>query len=113
MKQRVPTRWLRKLSATFIAIGIVGLISWSALLHQYYAALPRTPDAATGHIYALNYHGIAIYETRPEKLKADILIGASLVFEVAGILVGLFEEKHWRRNSGKGIPRMPRSWRPK
>ena len=104
---------IRKIARIVAISGLMGgLCSWAIWL-RYFDTLPRQPDPISARIYARNMHGITIYQTKAEDLFLSIWSGVSYTLMASGVLVGLFEERHWRRSTGYNIPPMPKDWHPK
>jgi hypothetical protein len=55
-----------------ITLCTVGLLasSWTyQIWDQYYDELPRTANPATGNVYPLNFHGVALYQTLSQQQR--------------------------------------------
>jgi hypothetical protein len=66
----VPTKD-RLLWLAAVAVCSVGLLGWFwgyyEIWIQYSQHLPRSPNPASGNLYALNIHGIVVYQTLKQR----------------------------------------------
>ena len=90
---------------TTVALAVAALLSLLWYVHiwaVYYDTLPRSPDKVTGRVYPDNFHGIAVYETREERLRLHAVgyLSEALVFLV--VSVGLLNEWRARRARARG-----------
>jgi hypothetical protein len=90
-------------NALFVA-GFLGLL-WGMATSNAYLSLPRSPNPATGNIYPLNDHGIAVYQTLTERSHLDNVGHGAWGIIIFGAVLGLIDqwredEKIRKRNSG-------------
>lgn len=112
MIQSGNKRKFRRVAGLLVLFGLIGCLTGFFILYQYLHTLPRIPDQITGRIYERDFHGIAVYQTKSEQLRVNILLGVSLIVTVSGIVLAILEEKYWRQEDGHNIPPMPRGWHP-
>lgn len=91
--------WISNKSRRVIEVGLLGIalishFGYVQMWDRYFDTLPHSPSQATGRIYADNFHGVALYETREERIRLHLLDYTSegLFFLVIAV-AGLFE---WR-----------------
>jgi hypothetical protein len=92
-----------------LAVWLYTAVIWN----RYFETLPRVPNPVTERIYPRNIHGIVVFQTHAEKVRLDMMSCVSLAVLTLGIVIGILEERHWKRTAGKNIPPMPKGWQPR
>lgn len=108
-----PRRMWRAVSILLMGPALAVWLYTGVIWNRYLDTLPRSPEPAIGRIYPLNIHGIVVFQTHAEKLRLDLTSNISFGALALGGLIGLLEERHWRRTGGRNIPKMPKGWQPK
>src|SRR5207249_3115959 len=80
--------------------GLIGFVGSGAVWYVYYDTLPRSPQPATGRIYALNMHGVALYATSTERRRLDMLENISFIIGVIGGVAATLMNPGYRRRMG-------------
>jgi hypothetical protein len=79
-----------------IAVGLTGLagVLWAASLwFDAQRTLPRHPDPQAGRIYALNVHGIVVYQTHAERKHLDtIQYSAIALFGASALMAAIYQK---------------------
>jgi hypothetical protein len=94
MRIRGATVWKTVMVALIFA-GISTFLWGVCLWCVYFDTLPRSPDKVAGRIYAGNFHGVILYETRQERFRLHALENASEALIVTILLLKVIEE-NWR-----------------
>ena len=80
-------RALKVASGTMWFAAVTLWLSAMSLYERYFYILPRHRDAASGHTFAFNYHGIVIYLTHAQQsLQLLLMISAGTCVVVAACL---------------------------
>jgi hypothetical protein len=66
-----PERLLWFIGAALCVAGFLGWIWAYVIWDQYLHYLPRSPNPTTGSIYALNIHGIVVYQTLKQQSRRE------------------------------------------
>lgn len=98
-------RWARRVAILMAFLGCAGLVWSTNVWLRYQRTLPRSADAASGRVYAVNVQNIVVYQTRGER---DWLIGIEyapfVLIGVSGLIgVMLFIR---RKRGGRARPVM-------
>ena len=89
-----PKRFWETLAFLLMASSlIVWVLGYGGLQETYFDKLPRQPNAATGHVYPYNYHGIVLYETRDEQRRLEFMEYAAGFLSAAGVFIAIFKLK--------------------
>lgn len=94
----------RAVAITLLVLGLGGQVWNQKTWDDYFNSLPRSPDPKTGHIYPDNFHGIAVYETREERIRLYAVEYPSFALSVVGIILGLFVERRSRAQMKYRLP---------
>lgn len=101
----------RKVVLLVLLAGFAVTFVWYLYLwHAYYKMLPHLPDRAAGRVYADNFHGVVLYETRRQYVRLHTLEHAGEVLVLLIIVVGgLLDPNHlrkigWRKNEKPADP---------
>lgn len=86
---------LALVSAFAVTFGCY-LYLWSA----YYKTLPRSPDKATGSVYADNFHGFVLYETHQQYVRLHVLDHSSEALALIIIVAGALSDPGFRNKMG-------------
>jgi hypothetical protein len=84
--------WQIVLSVLSVA-AFVSVFSYAIMWHVYWDRLPRSADKVAGRVYADNFHGVIVYETREESFRLHALENASLALVVITIMAAATH--HW------------------
>ena len=100
---------LFRLVAFVLALcGGLGILYWTVVWYQYYDRLPRSPQPATGRVYVMNMHGVAVYATYRERHHVHVIEDTSYVLLVAGIVGSVLTDPDYWRKMGWRYPGAPR-----
>ena len=84
-----------------LAVVVVVAVAYFYLWNVYYETLPRSPDSAVGRVYADNFHGFVLYETRQEFVRLHAL---EYSWEALAFVVVLGEALHeWRTRRARSM----------
>ncbi|HVA95744.1 MAG TPA: hypothetical protein VNI36_12680 [Candidatus Dormibacteraeota bacterium] len=85
-------KYLKMAAVTFMLLGLAGQL-WTLAAWNYDAsALPRSPDAQSGRVYKLNFHGITVYQTTREHTIYWGTDDASNILFIVGFAFGILHE---------------------
>ena len=87
--------------ASFIA-GFLGLLWTMAIYNTYLDRLPRSPDAVNGNIYALNAHGVVVYQTLAERSHLNHVEYWAWGLGIFGAVLGMICQWREDENIRKG-----------
>lgn len=74
------------------------------LWYAYFGRLPHLSNKASGRIYADNFHGVVLYETRHEYVRLHALEYSGEALAVAVIVIGALSDPGFRRKMGWRYP---------
>lgn len=95
----------RLLWLTAAALCLVGFLGWLwayEIWDQYYQYLPHSPNPATGNIYALNIHGVVVYQTLREQSRRQNWEFWSYAICCCGAALGAVCQWRSRKRAAKG-----------
>ena len=104
-------RLLRRVALALVLTGVASLLSLTVLWYHYYDTLPRSPEPATGKIYVMNMHGVAVYATRTQRHRLDFMENLSFILLFAGIVGATLTDPDYRQRMGWQNPEEPPRWR--
>jgi hypothetical protein len=83
----VQKRFWKILTITLFFLGGLLLFGNSFVEDHYYYSRPRVAQPDLGRIYALNYHGVAVYLTKVERFWLYFLEGTGAICLGASLLI--------------------------
>jgi len=82
-------------------LGLAGIIWTAQIWSQYQRTLPHEPDVHAGRVYALNVHGIVVYENYHERDWRNTVQYTSIaLFAASGLMAGFYQWKFSRLSRG-------------
>ena len=77
-------------AAALCAAGALGWL-WSIAIWYQYWDLPRSANPATGNVYALNIHGVVVYQTLAEQIRRQRWEFWSMAVAICGASLGAIQ----------------------
>jgi hypothetical protein len=94
--------WRIVLMALSLA-ALLSLLCYALMWNVYWDRLPRFPDKVAGRVYADNFHGVIVYETREESFRLHALENASLALIVVTIVAAAAHDWRVRQCKARGL----------
>ena len=83
-----------------LALALPGLPGWiysTSIWGEYLHTLPRSPDPSVGRVFALNIHGIVVFQNHTDQLRLNLTEYISGGVFCLGMMIGALIDRDERK----------------